>query len=394
MRKKLVFRYLMVIVGLAAISLAAVATPISAARLKDIASIRGVRSNQLIGYGLVVGLKNSGDKSFKSPFTVQALLSMLERLGATVDIRQQIDSRSGIPDIRFLRDIRVENVAAVMVTADLPPFVRQGARIDVVVSSLGDAKSLKGGTLLLTPLKAANGEVFAVAQGAISVGGAYNEGVRRTSISKNHPTVGRLSGGAVVEKEVGFSFNSLEKLTFSLNYPDFTTTQRAITAVNTAVGSNVAKAIDSGTFEVEFPPNFVERKVEFVATIERLDVQTDTQAKVVLDERSGTIIIGQNVSISRVAISHGNLTIKIGDATKVSQPSPLTLGQTVIVPKSILSVEELGGKSGRVTVMEPGANIADLAKALNALGVKPRDLITIFQTLRAANALKAHLEII
>ncbi|VAX16867.1 Flagellar P-ring protein FlgI [hydrothermal vent metagenome] len=394
MKKSSVFRYSLIFASIAAIFFAAVAKPASAARLKDIASIRGVRSNQLIGYGLVVGLKNSGDQSYKSPFTIQALLSMLERLGATVDIRQQINRRTGVPDIRFLRDIRVENVAAVMVTADLPPFVRQGARIDVVVSSLGDAKSLKGGTLLLTPLKATNGEVFAVAQGALSVGGAFNEGFRRTSISKNHPTVGRLAGGGVVEREVGFDFNSLDKLVFLLNYPDFTTAQRAIMAVNTAVGADVAKAIDSGAFEVEFPEDFIERKVEFISTIERLDVQTDTQAKVVLDERTGTIIIGQNVTISRVAISHGNLTIKIGDGTEVSQPSPLTLGQTVIVPKSILSVEELGGKSGRVMVLEPGANIADLAKALNALGVKPRDLITIFQTLRAANALKAHLEII
>jgi flagellar P-ring protein precursor FlgI len=364
------------------------------ARLKDISTIEGVRTNQLIGYGLVVGLKNTGDKSYKSAFTIQTLLSMLERLGTTVDISQLTDKRVGVSDVRMLRDVRVENVAAVMVTADLPPFIKQGGKIDVVVSSLGDAKSLQGGTLLLTPLKAANGEVFAVAQGPLSLGGGRNENVRRVSETKNHPTVGRISGGAVVEKEVGFDFSKLEKLTISLSYPDFTTTQRAVETINATLGADTAKALDSSVIEVAIPPQFADKKVELVARIEGLDISTDTQAKVALDERTGTVVIGENVKISKVAISHGNLVIRVDDLTKASQPRPLSAGQTVVVPKTLLTVEELGGKSERLMVVDPGINISDLVKALNAMGTSPRDLIAIFQALKASGALKAQLEII
>lgn len=364
------------------------------ARLKDISTIEGVRTNQLIGYGLVVGLKNTGDKSYKSAFTIQTLLSMLERLGTTVDISQLTDKRVGVSDVRMLRDVRVENVAAVMVTADLPPFVKQGGKIDVVVSSLGDAKSLQGGTLLLTPLKAANGEVFAVAQGPLSLGGGHNEHVRRVSETKNHPTVGRISGGAVVEKEVGFDFSKLEKLTISLSYPDFTTTQRAVELINATLGADTAKALDSSVIEVSIPPQYADKRVEMVAKIEGLDISTDTQAKVALDERTGTVVIGENVKISKVAISHGNLVIRVDDLTKVSQPKPLSAGQTVVVPKTLLTVEEVGGKSERLMVVDPGINISDLVKALNAMGTSPRDLIAIFQALKASGALKAQLEII
>jgi len=366
----------------------------SAARLKDISSIEGVRENQLIGYGLVVGLQNSGDKSYKTPFTIQTLLSMLERLGTTVDVRKLVDPRLGISDVRQLRDVRVENVAAVMVTADLPPFSRQGSQIDVVVSSLGDARSLKGGTLLLTPLKAANGEIYAVAQGPVSVGGAYSERGMRASVSRNHPTVARIASGAVVEKEVGFDFTKLKKLTLAMSNPDFTTTQRAVVAINAAIGADTAKAIDSGTVEITIPSQYADKKVELVAALESLNVETDTQAKVVLDERTGTIIIGENVRISRVAISHGNLTIRIGEKTSASQPAPLSAGETVVVPQTLLSVEEVGGKSDHLVVIEPKTNIGDMVKALNAIGVTPRDLIAIFQTLRSAGALNARLEII
>lgn len=365
-----------------------------AARLKDITSIEGVRTNQLIGYGLVVGLQNSGDKAYKTPFTIQTLLSMLERLGTTVDVRKLVDPRLGISDVRQLRDVRVENVAAVMVTAELPPFSRQGTKIDVVVSSLGDARSLKGGTLLLTPLKAANGEIYAVAQGPVSVGGAYGETARRASITKNHPTVARIAGGAVVEKEVGFDFASLNTLTFAMHNPDFTTTQRAVEAINSTIGPDAAKATDSGTIEITIPADYQDKRVEMVSLIERLEVETDTQAKVVLDERTGTIIIGENVRISRVAISHGNLTIRIGEQEGVSQPAPFSGGQTVVVPQSLLTVEEVGGKSDRLMVMEPGVNLGEMVKALNAMGVTPRDLIAIFQTLKSAGALDAKLEII
>jgi len=366
----------------------------SATRLKDISSVQGVRDNQLIGYGLVVGLQNSGDKSYKSPFTIQTLLAMLERLGTTVDVRQIVDSRFGVSDVRKLRDVRVENVAAVMVTADLPAFARQGSRVDVVVSSLGDARSLQGGTLLLTPLKAANGEVYAVAQGTVSVGGGYTGRSRRLRYTKNHPTVARLSNGAIVEKEVGFDFSKLNQLNFDLFQPDFTTSQRVVTAINESMGLDIAKAIDSGTIQVTIPENYRDKKVEFVAAIEAIEVNPDVTARVVLDERTGTIVVGEQVRIDRVAISHGNLTIKISGKTTVSQPLPLSAGQTVVVPSSLLNVEEVGGKSDHLMVLEPGVNIGEMVKALNAMGVKSRDLIAIFQTLKAAGALNAKLEII
>jgi flagellar P-ring protein precursor FlgI len=364
------------------------------ARLKDISSIEGVRTNQLIGYGLVVGLKNSGDRSHNSTFTIQTLLSMLERLGTTVDVSQLTDKRVGVSDVRMLRDVRVENVAAVMVTAELPPFVRQGGKIDVVVSSLGDAKSLQGGTLLLTPLKAANGEIFAVAQGPLSLGGGYGERVSRVSETRNHPTAARISGGATVEKEVGFDFSKVEKLTISLTYPDFTTTQRAVEVINTALGANTAKALDSSAIEVSIPAQYAEKKVELVSKIEGLDITTDTMAKVTLDERTGTVVIGENVKISKVALSHGNLVIKVEDVSRANQPKAFGGGQTVVVPKTLLTVEELGGKSERLAVLEPGVNISDMVKALNAMGVSPRDLIAIFQALKASGALKAQLDII
>lgn len=365
-----------------------------ATRLKDISSIEGIRSNQLIGYGLVVGLRGSGDKSYKSPFTIQTLLSMLERLGTTVNVQKLVDPRLGISDVRQLRDVRVENVAAVMVTAELPPFAAQGTRIDVTASSLGDARSLQGGTLLLTPLKAANGEIYAVAQGAVSVGGGFSERSTRMRHIKNHPTVGRISNGATVEKEVGFDFSKMTKIKFALFHPDFTTSQRVVIAINGALGGDAAKALNSGVIEVTVPDEFADKKVELVARLENLEVEPDVAAKVVMDERTGTIVVGDQVRISKVAISHGNLTIRISSNSSVSQPPPLSAGQTVVTPSSILTVEELGGKSGRLMVLDPGVSIGDMVKALNAMGVKPRDLISIFQTLKASGALKARLEII
>ncbi len=393
----LIFRLIRLAIKLAIPALALLlwmAGQASATRLKDISSIEGIRDNHLIGYGLVVGLRGSGDKSYKSPFTIQTLLSMLERLGTTVDVRKLVDPRLGISDVRQLRDVRVENVAAVMVTAVLPPFAKQGSRIDVTASSLGDAKSLSGGTLLLTPLKAANGEIYAVAQGPVSVGGGFSERSRRLRYVKNHPTVARIANGALVEKEVGFDFSSLTKLTFALFHPDFTTSKRVVGAINGDIGQEVAKAINSGVIEVTIPPDFAEKKVEFVSRIENLDVEPDVAAKVVMDERTGTIVVGDQVRISKVAISHGNLTIRIGEKASVNQPPPLSAGQTVVVPSSVLTVEELGGKSDRLIVLDPGVSLGDMVKALNAMGVKPRDLIAIFQTLKVAGALKAKLEII
>ncbi|HEB71388.1 MAG TPA: flagellar basal body P-ring protein FlgI [Nitrospirae bacterium] len=365
----------------------------SATRLKDISSIEGVRANQLIGYGLVVGLRGSGDKSYKSPFTIQTLLSMLERLGTTVDVQQLVNPRIGISDVRWLRDVRVENIAAVMVTAELPAFAQQGTRIDVTASSLGDARSLQGGTLLLTPLKAANGEIYAVAQGAVSVGGGFSERLRRLKYVKNHPTVARISNGAMVEKEVGFDFSTVTKLSFALFQPDFTTSQRVVEAINGELGGESAKAVNSGVIEISVPDEFADKKVELVSRLENLEVEPDMAAKVVMDERTGTIVVGEQVRISKVAISHGNLTIRIASKTSVSQPPPLSAGQTVVIPGSILSVGETGGKTDRLMVLDPGVSIGEMVKALNAIGVKPRDLIAIFQTLKAAGALKAQLEI-
>ena len=379
---------------LAVLTLMVSALPSSAERLKDMATLKGVRQNQLIGYGLVVGLQNSGDKSYKSPFTIQTLLSMLEKLGTTVEVQQLVNSRTGVSDIRRLQDVRVENVAAVMVTANLPSFARQGSRIDITVSSLGDARSLKGGTLLLTPLKAANGEVFAVGQGAVSVGGGYFEKARRVSSRKNHPTVGRITGGALVEAEVGFDFESLETLQFSLSSPDFTTSIRVVNAINASLGIDAATALDPGTIEVSIPAEFANKKVELVAQLEVLDIDIDSSAKVVLDERTGTIVIGENVKIDKVAISHGNLTIKIGESTRVSQPAPFSGGEALLIPQTTLNVAETGGKSGRVMLIDSGVNIGDMVKALNNMGISPRDLITIFQILKSAGALHAQLEII
>lgn len=247
---------------------------------------------------------------------------------------------------------------------------------------------------MLTPLKAANGDIYAVAQGPVSVGGGYTVRTVRAAQTKNHPTVARISNGAVVEKEVGFDFASMDKLVFNLFQPDFTTCQRVVAAIETAAGAGSAKALDSGTVEVTIPEQFLDKRVEFVSSIENLEVEPDMTAKVVLDERTGTIVVGEQVRISKVAISHGNLTIKIGQETSVSQPPPLSAGQTVVVPGSLLTVEEVGGKSDRMMVLDPGVNIGDMVKALNAMGVTPRDLIVIFQTLKTAGALRAQLEII
>ncbi len=368
------------------------ATPAQAERLKDIASLKGVRGNQLIGYGLVVGLKGSGDKSYKSPFTIQTLLSMLERLGTTVDVQKLVDPRLGVSDVRQLRDVRVENVAAVMVTGSLPPFAQVGSAIDVTVSSLGDARSLAGGTLLLTPMKAANGDIFAVAQGSVSVGGSSRDcGPRPCGSLRGggHQTVAKIAGGALVEKEVGFDFASMEEFSFSMSHPDFTTTQRAVEAINAQMGGQIAHARDSGTVLVTVPADYANDKVRFIAELEKIDITPDSMAKVVLDERTGTIVIGQNVKIDRVAISHGNLTIRVGGDTA---PIP---GNAMVVPDTILSVEEIRtGNSDRVMELNAGASIGDMVKALNAMGIAPRDLISIFQTLKTSGALQAQLEII
>jgi len=343
-----------------------------AVRIKEIAGIQGVRQNQLVGYGLVVGLNGTGDGD-KAKFTVQSLASMLEKMGMTVNPL----------------DIKVKNVAAVMITADMPPFARPGSRMDVSVSSIGDAKDLQGGTLLFTPLKAADGQTYAIAQGAISTGGFSTKGAGATA-QKNFPTVGRVAGGALVEKEVSTGFRNKESLLLTLNHPDFTTATRIAESINTAFSAQIARSSDSGSIEVRVPPKYTDNVVGFVTVIEALGVTPDMESKVVVNERTGTVVIGENVRISKVAIAHGNLSIQIKESADVSQPMPFSQGQTVTTPNTNIAVKE---EKAPIFLMESGASIGEIVRALNALGVSPRDLISIFQALQASGALQAKLEV-
>ena len=344
-----------------------------AARVKDLISIAGVRDNTLIGYGLVVGLNGSGDGN-NTGFSSQTLSTMLRSLGLTIDAAK----------------IRARNVAVVMVTATLPPFARAGGQVDVVVSSMGDAKSLQGGTLLLTPLRAPNGQIYAVAQGPVSVGGFAASGKSGSRTQQNHPTVGHIANGALIEGEVGLQFNGREQLHMLLNSPDFTTSVRLVDTINTQIGPDTARAIDSGTIEVRVPEAYRAHVAAFVASLETMEVTPDNVAKVVLDERTGTVVIGENVRISTIAIAHGNLSIEIKEEPQVSQPAPLSLGQTVVTPKSDVKVKEEGKQ---VMLLSQAVTIRDLVRALNSIGATPRDLVVIFQAIKAAGALQAKLEI-
>lgn len=347
-----------------------------AVRIKDIADIKGVRQNQLVGYGLVVGLDGTGD-SDDALFTIQSLASLLEKMGVTV---QPAD----IED--------VENVAAVMVTTDLPPFASLGSRIDVLASSIGDAENLQGGTLLFTPLKGADGKVYAVAQGPVSTGGFAVSGNSGDKVQKNFPTVGRVVGGALVEKEIHSDFNQKDSLTLALHEPDFTTASRVAQAINRAFYSQLAQTNNAGSIRVSVPENYLGNTVQFVTMIESLGVTPDMVSKVVINERTGTVVMGENVRIATIAIAHGNLSIQINESQDVSQPLPFSRGgQTVVTPESEIVVQE--GKNP-IFLVESGVSIGEVVKALNALGVSPRDLIAIFQALKAAGALQAKLEII
>ncbi len=349
---------------------------VHAVRIKDIADIKGVRQNQLVGYGLVVGLEGTGD-SDDSLFTIQSLASLLEKMGVTVQTKDIED---------------VENVAAVMVTAELPPFASQGSRIDVLVSSIGDAENLQGGTLLFTPLRAADGQTYAVAQGPVSTGGFAVSGNSGDQVQKNFPTVARVVGGALVEKEIHSDFNQKDSLTLALHEPDFTTAARVAQAINRAFYSQLARTENAGSIHVSVPENYLGDTVQFVTMIESLGVTPDTVSKVVVNERTGTVIMGENVRISTIAIAHGNLSIQIDESQNVSQPLPFSpRGQTVVTPESEIVVQE--GKNP-LFLVESGISIGEVVKALNALGVTPRDLIAIFQALKAAGALQAELEVI
>jgi flagellar P-ring protein precursor FlgI len=349
------------------------AVPSHAVRIKDIVDVRGVRSNQLVGYGLIVGLDGTGDGK-KSLFTVQSLASMLEKMGVSVN-----------PSL-----LAVNNVAAVMVTAVLPPFARAGSRLDAMVSSIGDAKNLQGGTLLMTPLRAANGSVYAVAQGPVSTGG-FQAGGAGAGVQKNFPTVGRVVSGAVIEKEVATAFNQKSTISLALHHPDFTTASRVAQAINAAFVGGVARTPDAGTVEVTVPPAYAGRIVALVTEIERLTVTPDNAARVVINERTGTVVIGENVRLATIAIAHGNLSIEIKETPEVSQPLPLSpQGETVVTTDTQLEVTEEGG---RLFLVKEGVSIGKVVRALNALGVTPRDLIAILQAIKAAGALPAELEI-
>lgn len=343
-----------------------------AARIKELGYINGVRSNQLIGYGLVVGLNGTGDKS-NTLFTFQSLANLLDKMGVKVNPTA----------------IKVNNVAAVMITADLPPFAKTGNKIDAVISSMGDAKSIEGGVLLLTQLKGADGEVYGIAQGPIVVGGFMAVGAG-ASIQKNHPTVGRIVNGVSIEKEIPYEHLRTETIVVSLKTPDFTNARRIADRVN-EVFAGSAHAKDGGTINVTIPDALRPNPVKFLAMLEGLEIKPDSLARIVVDEKTGTVVIGENVRISTVAISHGNISVQVKEDQKVSQPLPFSSGTTVVTPDTQMKVEE---EKGHFMVMEGGISIRELVNALNAIGVSTRDVITILQTIKAAGALHADLEVI
>lgn len=343
-----------------------------ATRLKDISNFKGVRSNQLIGYGLVVGLDGTGD-STSSDVMKRSLAEALAKMGIGTDAS------------RF----QVKNVASVMVTATLPAFAKSGSKIDVLVSSIGDAKSLQGGTLLMTPLKAANQEVYAVAQGPVSVGGYQAEAQGGSSVKKNHQTVAKVSNGAIVEREVDFALKGNRLLTLALNQPDFTTAMRVAKKINEFLKGEFAKAVDSGSIEVKVPRNYRKSIVTLIARLEVLEIQPDTQARVVINERTGTVVMGENVRIATVAVSHGSLSIQIDQTYNVSQPNALAKGETVVVPEAEFLIQD--DKDRKLVIVENGVSIGEVVRALNAIGVTPRDLISVLQAIKAAGALQGEL---
>lgn len=346
-----------------------------ASRIKDLADIEGVRENLLLGYGLVVGLNGTGDSLRNAPFTLQSLQGMLERLG--------VNTRG--------TNLNTKNVAAVMVTGNLPAFAAQGTRVDVSVSALGDAKSLQGGTLLVTPLLGADGNVYAVSQGPIAVGG-FTAGGDAATISRGVATSGRIANGAIVEREIEFKLASLDRVRLSLRNPDLTTAQRIALAVNSLLGSKAADATDPATVEVRVPQHFNGNVVSLLTDIEQLRVEPDQIARVVIDESSGIIVMGADVRVSTVAIAQGNLTIRITETPQVSQPDPFSqTGDTAVVPRTQIDVDE--EKDNKLTVLREGVSLQELVDGLNALGVGPRDLISILQAIKTAGGLQAEIEV-
>ncbi len=358
-----------------ALGLAFVAGPVHAlSRIKDLAAVEGVRANQILGYGIVVGLNGTGDTLNNAPFTRQSLTAMLERLG--------VNTRGA--------NMRTANVAAVMVTANLPPFATQGTRLDVTVSALGDAKSLQGGTLLATPLLGADGEVYAVSQGPVAIAGFSAEG-EASKITRGVPTVGRIANGGLVEREIDFALNKLKTLRLSLRNPDLTTARRMAAAINDFLGGDAAEPTDPSTVVLQIPQRFQGNMIRMLTDIEQLRIEPDQLARIVIDERSGIIVMGKDVRVSTVAVAQGNLTVTITEQPQVSQPNPLSRGQTVVTPRSNVKVDTEGGN--KLALVRESVTLAELVDGLNALGIGPRDLISILQAIKTAGALQAEIEV-
>ncbi len=340
-----------------------------AVRIKDIVSLEGARTNQLVGYGLIVGLSGTGDKT-GTEFTLQSLINMLKRMGVNVDKNK----------------VNVKNIAAVIVTAEISPFNRIGSQLDITISSIGDAKSLEGGTLLMTPLRGGNGKIYAVAQGPISIGG-FNVSASG-GVQKNHPTVGRIPGGAIVERTIGTNTFDKDFYVLNLKNPDITTVSRISKAINIKFGRVIAKPKNMTSLKVNIPNDYKNKKIRMLALIEEIEIVPDMVARIIIDERTGTVVIGENVKISTVAISHGNLSIQISTETQVSQPPPFSQGETVVTQEQKVLVSE---ESGKLITVPEGITIRDLVKSMNAIGVSPRDMIAVFQAMKTAGALQAEL---
>lgn len=369
------FRRTAILVTVLAAALLWASPGYSQSRIKDIVDFEGVRDNMLVGYGLVVGLNGTGDGLNSAIFTRESLIGMLQRLGVNAD-DDALDTN---------------NVAAVMVTATLPPFSRQGARIDVNASALGDASSLLGGTLLVTPLVGADGEIYAVAQGTLAVGGFSAQGAAETVI-KGVPTSARIANGAIVEREINFRMEDLERVKITLRNPDFTTARRVSRAINAFVGLETTRVLDPGTIEMDIPDTYNGRVVEMITDIEQLRVEPDQIARVVIDEQSGVIVMGENVRINQVAIAQGSLTIRITETPQVSQPLPFSnTGTTQTVDRTNIEIDEGGDQ--RLTVLNTGVSLQEVVNGLNALGIGPRDMITILQAIKYAGALQADIEV-
>ena len=348
------------------------------ARIKDLVNVRGVRDNQLIGFGLVIGLAGTGDSATNVFYSIQTIVNMLSKMGIT------------IPEGQVSR-LKFKNVATVMVTASLPSFARQGDRIDALVSSLGNAKSLQGGTLLMAALKGPDGQTYAVAQGALSIGGFFVRGAAKNA-QRNHQTVARIANGAFVEKELAHRFNMKEEIFLTMKKTDFTTASRISRAINDSMRDTIASLMDGRTIKVVVPPFYKENASEFITQIENLNVEPDMVAKVILDERTGTVVMGENVKISSVAVAHGSLFIQITEEASVSQPAPLSPGgSTVVVPRTRIKIKE---GEDRLLVVPKSISLGEVVNGLNAIGVNPRDLIAILQAIKASGALHAELEIL